>query len=626
MQPSESYHGFPLPTSNTTFVPNQLFDTVLMHASRGCVRLVAYMLRRVLGWCDSEGNPQEPHVQVSYRELELQAGIGHSMIGAAIEEAMQRRCITCLRTGARDTRNNRRIAALYELNWDERTHYLTGPDEFQGFFGGEGNRTAIPNDFFDILVPNESLAVIRVVGAVLRYTIGFQTKWGHRRQQVQMSVTELEKRTHLSREAVRKALQDSLAKNYIQLLEGGVFDPDAARLSTAATYGVKWNSACVKKQRDDVESLPDFEQMRTSKRTTPKSCMNKCTPINDHSEKLHGNSGDSGRLPLRKVARDHSEKLHGDHSEKLHGIKITRNKTYLKQQQGPSDEKTVFAAVVENHADAFTETKNRLHSMGFDHKSSELLAGRYSSEQIEQQCLWIDRRQATQNRLGMLRKSIEENWPEPQGDSEFFANTPGALFTSHFFAGLAGNFDQPLAIPSARDVGVADIYVRRLLEIVPVEKNTPDWGRAFGRFVREAERDNPQYLRSFSAALRYHGDAFYIQFRERNQKRSQQAADAEREGRETKFLPIYHEYLRRQETYFREIYLQEYTEFEAKEQEQRHKYNTGIFAKSGTIRTAMLAKFDREEERLERFRAFFQSKNGVRILSFKEWDTQENSG
>ena len=54
-----SWSGYPLPSSNTTYVPNQFFDVVLPHNSRGAVRLVGYMTRRILGSCDARGHPQE---------------------------------------------------------------------------------------------------------------------------------------------------------------------------------------------------------------------------------------------------------------------------------------------------------------------------------------------------------------------------------------------------------------------------------------------------------------------------------------------------------------------------------------------------------------------------------------
>src|SRR5205807_8221134 len=62
---------------------------------------------------------------------------------------------------------------------------------FDGFFAGEGNRTYIPNQFFDVLVPNESLAVLKVVGSVIRFSIGFQNKWGQDRKSTRLNSSHL---------------------------------------------------------------------------------------------------------------------------------------------------------------------------------------------------------------------------------------------------------------------------------------------------------------------------------------------------------------------------------------------------------------------------------------------------
>lgn len=90
---SQAFQGFKLPTSSTTYTPNQFFDVVLPHASRGCLRLVAYIIRKTLGWSDEHGNPQNPNAHVTYRELIENAGISRGAIKEAIAEAMDKRFI-----------------------------------------------------------------------------------------------------------------------------------------------------------------------------------------------------------------------------------------------------------------------------------------------------------------------------------------------------------------------------------------------------------------------------------------------------------------------------------------------------------------------------------------------------
>jgi hypothetical protein len=45
-----AFPGFAPLQSNTTYCPNQFFDVVLPHFSRGVVRLVGYILYRAFAW------------------------------------------------------------------------------------------------------------------------------------------------------------------------------------------------------------------------------------------------------------------------------------------------------------------------------------------------------------------------------------------------------------------------------------------------------------------------------------------------------------------------------------------------------------------------------------------------
>ena len=233
--------GFQPPVSNTTYTPNQFFDVTLKHSSRGCARVVSYLIRRSLGWVDEWGNPHDERIQVTYNELIEKAGIGRTMLRSALDEAIERRFINCPRQGKPSSPGRKAISALYELRWDESPGYKTDPAQFDGFFAQEGNRTYIPNEFFDLVVRHENLAVIKVVGAVIRNTIGWTHRAGHRRQNVRLSFTDIQHRTLLqSRTTLSEALKEALEKNYILKIEQGFFDPQAGFESKPTTYGIKW--------------------------------------------------------------------------------------------------------------------------------------------------------------------------------------------------------------------------------------------------------------------------------------------------------------------------------------------------------------------------------------------------
>lgn len=365
----EPFAGFALPTSNTTYTPNQFFDVCLPHCSRGVVRLVGYMIRKTLGWCDSEGNPQHETVAVSYRELERNAGVSHSMVRQALVEAEAGGFIRCIRSGQASSKANSGAAAVYDLRWDEREQYLKDPRQFQGFFAGEGNRTYIPNQFFDQLLPGESLALIQVVGSIIRFSIGFANKYGHRRQQVALSYRDIQRYAKLaSPRLVSASIRQAIARNYIQRVEEGYFDRDGGRLSRSAHYALRWAEAGL------------------GSATTPKSEAGKII-IANHSEKV------SGTAPKSEAA---------DHSEKFSGIQIKQTNKTSKQQ----------ARRVERNI-AVVEVFERLKAEGFDAVAARAIADRYPAERIHRQINWIDQRKIKANRLGMLRAAIDQDWADP---------------------------------------------------------------------------------------------------------------------------------------------------------------------------------------------------------------------
>jgi hypothetical protein len=207
-----AFEGFKAPTSNTTYTPNQFFDVVIPHFSRGVVRIVAYLLRKTLGWCDANGNPQEEQIEVTYSELERKAGVSRDMSRAALDDALAGHLLECVTEGRAKHAHDAGQSACYQLRWSSMP-YTTRLEHFKGFFEGEGNRTDIPNEFFDVLIPREPLSVIKVVGAIIRHSIGFQAKHGRRRQQVALSYQQIENYARFgSRSDLAKAIRIAMEK------------------------------------------------------------------------------------------------------------------------------------------------------------------------------------------------------------------------------------------------------------------------------------------------------------------------------------------------------------------------------------------------------------------------------
>jgi hypothetical protein len=351
--------GFAAPTSNTTYVPNQFFDVCLPHYSRGTVRVVAFMIRKSLGWCDANGEPQEKRRVVSYAEFE-KVGVSRDMIRRALDEASAGHFIHCLRKPSPNRAGMPSVSGLYELKWDEGTQYIKDPKHFRGFFAGEGNRTYIPNEFLDRVVPTEPLAVAKVVGAVIRLSIGFQNKWGHRRRNVALSFQHIQNYTRIKdRTTLANAVQYALIANYIERVEEGYFDPNGGKRSKAAIYALRW--------------LNGGLDSSNGQKTRPAD--------GDELEQSENHTGNGQKTRPAERSENHTD------------IEIKQRNKTLKQQD---------AAVLE-----------LLRGEGFDERAAQAIASSHSFERVERQIRWLPLRQIKSNRLGLLRAAIQGDWPAP---------------------------------------------------------------------------------------------------------------------------------------------------------------------------------------------------------------------
>jgi hypothetical protein len=57
---------------------------------------------------------------------------------------------------------------------------------------------------------------------------------------VSISITELSRLTHLSRQHVHEAIHEAMSLGYVERVQEGLFDPQAGVESHSATYRIRW--------------------------------------------------------------------------------------------------------------------------------------------------------------------------------------------------------------------------------------------------------------------------------------------------------------------------------------------------------------------------------------------------
>jgi hypothetical protein len=267
-QPSEGasaeFSGFEQIDANFLYCPNQFLDVCLPHFSRGVVRLVALILDQTLGWLDGDGNPITEDVTVSYNRLVSEAGISRGAARKAIDEALAAGFITCITPGRRDIGGQPAQRGTYALRWDETGAFHQTPDSFQGFYAGDGHRTPIPNAFFRTVIPRETLTVTKVVGSVLRHTVGYQNQFGGRRSQAPLSYTYLQSYANITDpKTLCAAISAAIESRYLIRVDEGRFDFDPAKRKPT-TYGINWLQEG--KKSDSRSKIPVGDRSRKPSR------------------------------------------------------------------------------------------------------------------------------------------------------------------------------------------------------------------------------------------------------------------------------------------------------------------------------------------------------------------------
>jgi hypothetical protein len=602
---AQQFPGFEDFNANVTFVPLQFFTVVLPNCSRGTVRIVGYAIRKLLGWVDEHGNPTRGQLRFTYKELIEKAGVSRDSIAEALQEAIERHCLVRVQSAQPDRCGQSAQSGIYELCWDNDGPYTDCPEEFRGFYYPEAAvvdvneagktvsrpkaaRKNIPNLYFDYLLPREPLSVIRVVGALLFYSI----QWGpggERKVPVIKSMTELSRLTRMSRSHVHAAVKAAVASGYIEAHEAGCFDPAAGKGSRPASYRIRWTKSAMAGFPQNVETDP--------------------RPVRNGEREFHRSEKVNG-APVGKGERTRSEKVNGCRSEKVNDISI---KTELKKIQ--------TATATAMGVGAF----ELLRKVGFDEKDAKLLARSKSQELIQQQIEWLPRRNITQSCLGMLRRAIEGNWRNPEDAGP---NSPspasmvlGKVFASNYYAAYH-DFKGPAETePFHKDTAMAAKFVLRLLSLDGDKSQIPDWGKGFGRLMREKHQGDPKAKPNLCFALVLFGDKFLRVLQQEVLTRKQAALGKARHAHQKFFDCEYLVYLRSAEAQLRERDPSLYETFEQNRQRVRQLMTMGPFVASAD----RIARFESDESRLLDLAAFFKDHPTKPVFNFWQWDARLNS-
>ncbi|HWD40381.1 MAG TPA: hypothetical protein VG944_16145 [Fimbriimonas sp.] len=610
----QAFHGYSPPTSSTTYTPNQFFDVVLPHASRGCLRLVGYLIRKTLGWSDAEGNPQNPEAYVSYRELIDTAGISRGAIKDAIQEALDKRFITCLKLGQPHRANEEGFSALYSLKWDEREKYIADPEDFDGFFAGNGNLTHIPNAFFDYSIPNEPLAVIQVVGVIIRNTIGWQSKFGMRRQKIEMSFSEIMRRTGSgSRTTVSNALKAAIDGYHIRRVERGVFDPNAGADSKATVYAIRWTDDEPRKSAE-IPQLSLFELENGDGSKSGPEIPNDSKPLKPTVQKLdrsstvqkvdRGIGSESGPANGPETGPASVQNVDSNEFKKRTDIKTTNLNNTSKQHQTGLDD-------VDAGGRSLSLLSGRLIREGVDPVVATQLVEKYSAERIQQQIDWLGSRNIRSSKTGFLIRAIERDMAPPAVQT---SERPGGWhFAAHFYAELAGNKGEPTAEPSMEEIRLGEAFLQRT-SLAHIPENA---GRRFGAHVSAVEASRTSPTRTLTLALRLYGDEFFASQATRRDEDQKQAIAAARAAHETAMGA---EYIRAVKEILDDLCQDVETgmQFEAYI-EDRLKSRRRMSERAHQMMEDQLRT---DEGRIEVFREFAEKTRPGAIPTFWEWDAK----
>ena len=350
--------------------PNEFLDLLIPNCSRGCVRLVSYVLYETLRWINDDGTPNTQEINIPLNELIRNVGISRGAAKAAKDEAIDNNFIEIVNEGRAKTKGENGSTTKVKLKWSKQGNPARTIKEFAGFFSGTGHFTAMPHSYFSKIIPNETLSVVRFVSIVFRFTEGYQTQFG-RRKSIPLSFHNIHKLANIrSPSVLTQTIRHCVESNFVELVQAGTWAPGEEE-SKAAVYGPKYA-----KRSGVAENGSKNEAVQRFK-------------------KRSGTSVQNAKPDQYKKRSDVGSKIvAGDAFKNRSPINKPENKLQTMQVDGESY-KLLIAAGFKDHVA----------------RSIALSADR---EVIENQIQWMRYRKKVEKPLGFLKNAIEQNWDEPE--------------------------------------------------------------------------------------------------------------------------------------------------------------------------------------------------------------------
>lgn len=143
---------------------------------------------------------------------------------------------------------------------------------------------------------------------------------------------------------------------------------------------------------------------------------------------------------------------------------------------------------------------------GFTKSVAASLSAGFDEQVIRNQLCWIADRTPTRNRLGLLRRAIEENWPAPEVREE---DSYASSFATRYYAAVVGVASESVAVPSRNDILATSRFLKRAGED---PADSPDTlAEEFAQMVRARATADPVARQSLVVALRRLGDLFWLE-------------------------------------------------------------------------------------------------------------------